>query len=259
MNNRIIYDTKLFIKIFLIIFFVGKIYAQSPEQLMLLGNKYYQEQKYEEAIKTYQKILSQGYESSALYYNLGNAYFKSGKLGYAILFYEKALKLSPGDEDISYNLRIANAKTVDKVTELPKLFFVRWWEILITSLSLNSWAMITLIIYFLLVTCIGVYILSKNTNFQKIAFNTGIISIIFFLISLTIFIGRYNYEKSINYGILLEPSYSAKVAPDEKSNDAFLIHEGIKFTIEDYVNDWSKIRLADGKIGWIQNKVYEKI
>lgn len=239
--------------------FTNKVYSQSPEQLMTLGNKFYQEQKFEDAIQTYQKIIAQGYESAALYYNMGNSYFRLGKLGYAILYYEKALKISPGDEDILYNLKIANARTVDRISELPKLFIIQWWEILITSLSLNGWAVITIIIYLLLLTSIGVYFLSRKTNLQKIAFNTGVVSITFFIISLIILIARYNHEKTTNYGILLESAYSAKVAPDEKSNDAFLIHEGIKFIVEDNVNNWSKIRLSDGKIGWIPDDKFGKI
>jgi len=258
LSERINLFSILFIVISLVMF-SGKAYSQSPEELMKLGNKFYQEQKFEDAIKIYQKIIAQGYESSALYYNIGNSYFRLGKLGYAILYYEKALKISPGDEDILYNLKVANARTVDRISELPKLFIIQWWEILITSLSLNGWAVITIIIYLLLLTSIGAYFLSRKTNLQKIAFNTGVVSIIFFVISLLILIARYNHEKSTNYGILLESAYSAKVAPDEKSNDAFLIHEGIKFVVEDNVNNWSKIRLADGKIGWIPDDKFGKI
>ncbi len=236
-----------------------KILAQSPEHFMQIANRYYQEKNYQEAINTYQKILSQGYESSALYYNLGNSYFRLGKLGYAILNYERALKLSPGDDDILYNLRIANARTVDRIIELPKLFIVKWWEILLTSLTLNNWSLLTILFYMLLLISISIYLYTKNITLQRYAFNSGIISLIIFVILIIILISRFNYEKSTNYGILLESVYSAKVAPDENSNDVFIIHEGVKFIIEDKVNDWSKIRLADGKIGWIQNKVFEKI
>jgi len=31
----------------------------------------------------------------------------------------------------------------------------------------------------------------------------------------------------------------------------FVIHEGLKVRLEDTLDDWVKIRLADGKIGWI--------
>ena len=81
--------------------------AQSPDDLMKSANKFYQDGNYQLAVESYQKILGQGFESGALYYNLGNAYFKTGKLGYAIFSYEKGLKIDPNDEDLSYNLKIA--------------------------------------------------------------------------------------------------------------------------------------------------------
>jgi SH3-like domain-containing protein len=38
-----------------------------------------------------------------------------------------------------------------------------------------------------------------------------------------------------------------------------VIHEGIKFKIEDEVNSWVKIKLSDGKVGWLPNNVFEVI
>ena len=90
----------------MLLFVFVNLFAQSSDELMKNGNKFYQEGQFEQAVQTYQKIIGQGFESGAVYYNLGNAYFKSGKLGYAIFCYEKGLKLQPNDEDLSYNLRI---------------------------------------------------------------------------------------------------------------------------------------------------------
>ena len=33
----------------------------------------------------------------------------------------------------------------------------------------------------------------------------------------------------------------------------------VKFKVEDLSNDWAKIRLSDGKIGWVKQNVYEII
>jgi len=239
----------LFVVIGLLV--ISSLNAQTPEELIVYGNKLYQEGKYEDAIDSYQQIISQGFESSSLYYNLGNAHFRTGKLGSAILFYEKGLKLAPGDEDISYNLRIANARTIDQITQLPKIFIIEWWEILITSLSLSLWAVITLVIYLVFLTSIGLYFLSRRISIQKISFLVSSIFLALLIISSVILFSRYNYEATTNYGILLETSYSVKTSPDVKGTDAFVIHEGIKFVIEDKVNDWYKIRLVDGKVGWI--------
>lgn len=234
----------------------ASLFAQSADDLMLEANKYYQEQQYNTAIEFYNKIISQGYESSALFYNLGNAYFKAGDLGKAILYYEKGLKLSPGDDDITFNLRIANSRTVDKITELPKLFIVEWWEKLITSFSTSGWAFLTVVIFWIFLGAIGLFIFAKKIRVQKISLMVSSFVLALLIVSVVILISRYNHEVVKNYGVLTEQIYSVKGAPDSRSNDIFVIHEGIKFTIEDQVNEWYKIRLADGKVGWIPKNVF---
>ncbi|MEW6193895.1 MAG: tetratricopeptide repeat protein [Bacteroidota bacterium] len=234
-------------------------FAQSPEELMQQGNKFYQDSRYESAIITYRKILSQGFESSSLYHNLGNAYFKNGQIGSAILFYEKGLKLSPGDEDLAYNLRIANLRTVDKITEVPKLFIVQWWDILVTSFSFSGWSIIVIIIYLIFLGGIAFYLLSRKFNLQRLGFITSSSTLAILIISVVVLIARYEHDSTADYGILTEQIYAAKVSPDIKSNDAFVIHEGIKFSVEDKVNDWVKIKLADGKIGWVEKRSFEQI
>jgi tetratricopeptide (TPR) repeat protein len=240
-------------------FFSTYLLAQAPDELMKSANKFYQQGNYELAILSYQKILGQGFESGATYYNLGNAYFKTGKLGYAIYSYEKGLKIEPNDEDLAYNLKIANSRTVDKIAQLPKLFIVQWWEGLVTSLNISGWSFVVMFVFWILLGSISIYLFSRRANLQRIAFLSSSISLSVLIISAVILFARVNREAATDYGILLEPTYSVKVSPDIKSNDAFIIHEGIKFSIEDHVNDWSKIRLIDGKVGWIQKNVFGQI
>ncbi|MCX6170560.1 MAG: tetratricopeptide repeat protein [Ignavibacteriales bacterium] len=234
-------------------------FAQSHDDLMKSANKYYQEGNYQLAAESYQKILGQGFESGALYYNLGNAYFKAGKLGSAIYSYEKGLKIEPNDEDLAYNLKIANSRTVDKITELPKLFLVSWWEGLVTSLNVSGWSFIVILIFWILLASIAVYIFSRRSILQKISFLSSSTSLALLIIAAVLLFARVNREAATDYGILLDQMYSVKVSPDSKSNDAFVIHEGIKFAIEDHVNDWTKIRLIDGKVGWIQKGSFGQI
>ncbi|MBO7541788.1 MAG: SH3 domain-containing protein, partial [Bacteroidales bacterium] len=47
--------------------------------------------------------------------------------------------------------------------------------------------------------------------------------------------------------------------PEIDSADKFLLHEGTKVEIDDVINEWSKIRLADGNTGWIENSYIETI
>ncbi len=245
--------------IILVIFFTKDIFAQSPEDLMKRANKSYQEQNYSAAISDYQKILSQGYESGALYFNLGNSFFKDGRIGLAIFNYEKGLKLEPNNEDLVYNLKIANARTFDKITEVPKLFIVAWWEGLVTLFGVSGWSLLVVIVFWILLGSIAFYFFSKKNRIQRIAFLTASGSLSILIILAVLLFARISRESSSNYGILLESTYTVKVTPDLKSNDAFVIHEGIKFKVEDSVGEWVRIRLIDGKIGWVQNKAIGQI
>ncbi len=52
--------------------------------------------------------------------------------------------------------------------------------------------------------------------------------------------------------IMSENSY-IKVAPNQNSDDSFILHEGTEVLIVDQVDEWLRIKLVDGKIGWIHS------
>lgn len=234
-------------------------FAQSVEMLFEQGNSNYQNEEWESAIDSYSRILNQGYESEALYFNLGNAYFKIGNLGEAILNYERALKLEPGDEDIQFNLKLANARTVDNIKEVPKLFLLEWWDIIVTAFSVSGWALIVLLIYLALLIFIGTFFMSGSISLQRLGIYGGILSVVFLILFASVFIASYEREASSDYGVIITSIVNVKASPTEESSDAFVVHEGLKFEIQDQVNKWTKIKLADGKIGWLPQETFEKI
>jgi tetratricopeptide (TPR) repeat protein len=75
-----------------------------------LGDSYYKQQKYEEAIKSYTSAL-ENTESDAnrakVYYNIGNSLLKDNKIEQSIEAYKNALKYNPDDDDTKYNLSYA--------------------------------------------------------------------------------------------------------------------------------------------------------
>ena len=102
--------------------------ATSPESLIEAGNQAYSSADYATAISQYENVLGSGYESAGLYFNLGNAYFKENNIPAAILNYEKAGKLDPTDENIRFNLDLANSRIIDKMEPLPEFFLKSWWK-----------------------------------------------------------------------------------------------------------------------------------
>lgn len=75
-----------------------------------LGNNLYKNNKYADAIASYQNALKYAkneQEKTDILYNLGNAQLKNNQPKMAAESYQQALKLSPKNERIVYNLRMA--------------------------------------------------------------------------------------------------------------------------------------------------------
>ena len=81
--------------------------AESVPALFYRGNDYMRQGDFSRAAAAYESIVTQGWESGAVYYNLGNAYVKQGKLGKALLNYERARRLIPRDSDLKANREFA--------------------------------------------------------------------------------------------------------------------------------------------------------
>jgi len=240
-------------KIFLLII-ISSLAKADSNSIMQTANEYYKNNRYQLAIEEYNKLLLDGFEGTSLYYNLGNAHYRLGKVGYAILYYEKALKLSPNDEDVKHNLALAKLNLKDKVDTLPPFFIFNLWEGLLAVFSVTGWTIIVYVIFILVLMVFVVYFFSRSVTEQRISFFTGIGLTVILLLTVALLIVKMNKEFNTKDGIIIETSVIVKSSPDYSSKDSFQIHEGLKVRIEDNVDDWVKIRLDDGKIGWITEK-----
>jgi len=234
-------------------------FASNVDELMKQAGEFYRNGQFDEAIEIYDRLLNEGYQGTSLYFNLANSYYRIGKLGDAILNYERALKLSPSDEDVKHNLAFANLSTVDRIQPLPTFLLFEWWESILVSLTVNGWTYLAYVIFILLVISVVVYFFAKTIFQQKIILFSGLGILAVFLVILSLLIVKINREENVISGVVIEQSVTVKTSPDDKSTDAFVVHEGLKVNLEDKLDNWIKIRLADGKVGWVESNVVEKI
>lgn len=78
---------------------------------------------YLESAKTLESILTDGFQSGAVFYNLGNAYFRAGEYGRAILNYRKAQPYRPRDPYLIANLEQARASAAGRLPQPAP----HWW------------------------------------------------------------------------------------------------------------------------------------
>ncbi len=236
-------------------------FSQADEALVQFeqANHLYRNGDFKNASTLYEKIVHNGYHNAELYYNLGNTYFKLDETGKAILYYERAKKIYPNDEDINFNLKIANLKVVDKIEAIPQLFFIEWWYSVSKSFSSDTWAIFTITTIWLGVILLLLFRISKSPFTRRAFFFGGILIVAvagFFLIFST---QQNKSEKSETMAIVFSASVTVKSSPDEAGTDLFLLHEGVKVEMVDKVGNWFKIKLLDGKIGWLPDKDIEVI
>ena len=225
--------------------------AQKPEELLVKANTLYNESAYDSAAVVYESIINKGYSSATLFYNLGNTYYKIGNYPLAIYYYEKSLKLDPKNEDTKHNIEIAQAFISDKIESVPEFFVKTWWKNISNTFNINTWSVITLIVFGLLLICLFFYFTAKTRGLKKSMFFIGLVLIIMSICTFSITIKKSNYIKSQNEGIVITPTITVKSSPSSSSVDLFVLHEGSKVKILDHTDNWDKIKIANGSIGWL--------
>lgn len=224
------------------------------------GDKAYQENKFEDAIKIYESVLTEQGESADLYYNLGNCYYKTKNIAKAVLNYERALLLKPGDADIRFNLDLARSKTVDQVTPTTEVFIVTWTKSLTNLMSEKAWGTTGIMAFLLLLAGLALYIFGNRILWKKIGFVGAVVFLIVCVCS-NIFAAEQK-DKVVNRvgAIVTAPTITVKSTPNESGTDLFVLHEGTKVYIEDNsMKGWKEIRLEDGKEGWLPTSSIEVI
>lgn len=223
------------------------------------GNLLYTEGDWNGAVATYDSIVSEGWESADLYYNLASANFKAGRKGEAILNYYRAQRLAPNDDDIAYNLAYVESFVKDKIETVPEWAFSRWLSNVKHIMSANYWGIVALIMLGVLLVGAGFYILALRRGIRKTGFAVATVALVGLVVSLTFGSAARQRLVSDDYAVVLSTAAAVKAAPERTGKDLFILHEGTKVEVLDTFGEWSEIRIADGNEGWIRTTSIEVI
>ena len=250
---------RLFIVLVWIMASVVSSYAVVPTSDFTKANAAYGMQAYENAANQYENILKRGSESAALYYNLGCTYFKLGKIAPSILNFERALLLEPGNDDVQANLEMARTKVVDEIDPVERFFLLRVYDSICSWISSDAWAYLSLGFFYLLLVMAGLFLFSRITLLKKIAFFTGILSLLLLVATMAFSSSAKSKATTHDYAIVFSPSVTVKGSPEDSGKDVFVLHEGTKVKVKRAYNKWFEIQLADGRVGWVKETAAERI
>ncbi len=254
--------------IYNIILVISSFSAFAIPDLTTMADSLYMCNDYHSAINAYEESITKYGASSEMYYNLGNAYYKSNNLGKAILNYERALKLDAGNDDVRYNLNYVKSKIIDNLPD-NRNFLTRICDSIIYSISSNSWAYISFVIFVLLLISVASYIYFENVLIRKFGFFGAIILFIVLIGSITCSILSAVHSNNSIEAIILDEAVMLSTSPREPlshAEEAVLLHEGTKVEIIDSLqttNDttcrmWYEVNINNDR-AWIKSLSVEKI
>lgn len=231
----------------------------TDDELWDRANTAYLNGDYHEATEIYGEILDRGLSSMKLYYNLGNSCFKEGRLGEAILYYNRALRLAPGDEDIRYNLRVAESRTKDRIEQIPEFFLTSWVRSVRHSMSCTAWSVFSLVALAAALGLFLLYLLARRMSLRKTGFYGTMVAVVLFVATTWLAMGERREMLDDTQAVVMSLSTAVKSSPDKSATDLFVLHEGTRVEITNRLEGWCEVTIADGKKGWLESKNIETI
>lgn len=227
-------------------------FAQAQnEALFSKATEAYNEGEYDKAIESYQQIIKGGQHSAELYFNLGNSHYKLNQIAPSIYYYEKALLLKPNDSEIINNLAYAQNMTLDAIEVMPVTGLSKIYADITGFLSFDQWAYAAVIFMILFVVFyIGFFYLKYATQ-KRIAFISSITSLFIVIISIVFAFLQYSDFKADQPAIVFDNEVKVTSEPNKRSQAVFTLHEGTKLNVLEELDDYKKIRIADGQTGWL--------
>jgi SH3-like domain-containing protein len=121
-------------------------------------------------------------------------------------------------------------------------------------MTFDAWAKIAIGFVFCFVILFLVYYFAYSSLRKRLAFLSSLASLTMLCIALLFAFHKFNLDKKNKPAIVFVKEILVKNAPNNRSEESFRLHEGTKVQIIDTVDDWKKIKLQDGKTGWVSSE-----
>lgn len=226
--------------------------AQDPDRVWEQANTAYINNDFREAADLYEGLLAQGLSSAKLYYNLGNACFKLDRTGEAILYYRRALRLAPASKDVRYNLSVAEARTRDNIERIPDFFLTEWLRAVRHTMSGGAWTLLSLGALAGALAMALFYLLSARLARRKAGFYGTLCCAVLFVVTTSFAASDRREPLEESEAVVTASSAAVKSSPAKGATDLFVLHEGTVVEIDNRLEGWCEITIADGKKGWIE-------
>lgn len=268
----------LSVTILLLVAIIGA-YAEETEEIETVSpatavtaadaDSAYNADNFRQAADIYREVIRVEGPSSKLFYNLGNSYYRLGEMGKAVIAYERALRLDPSDKDVRNNLAFVNARITDRPGERGT-FLGNALDAMSATMRSNTWAWWGFALFLLTTGGLLAYVFSSSVALRKTGFFGGIVTFILCVVSVFFAFRSASIAKADNVAVITVPSTILSTVPrlpQDRNQEAMLLHEGTRVTILDSVRSttdsinavWYDVEVDNAHRAWINANAVEKI
>ena len=230
------------------------------------ANQAYKQELYNEALKLYLQEAERTGVSSDLYCNIGDTYYRLKDNVHAVLYYGRALLLDPSNSDARFNLDFVRGK-MQLPDDAGDSWFSNWVDQTVSRLSSNTWAVIAIITFLLLMAGVAAYLFMDNVLMRKVGFFGGGLMLVACILANLAAFHVHDKATSGNGAIIMPETATLSTAPREprgKEEEAFELQQGTRVEIVDSIADkasgkWLQVATAGGHKAWINAKDIEVI
>ena len=238
-------------------------FAQSPSPVnaMASANDLYDSERYQEAARSYERLVGLGHEDEALFYNLGNAYYKQDDLGRAILNYLKAQRLDPRDGDIQANLSFVQSQTVDELKLSEFGNSLTSFANAMPFESTNTTASLMLVAWIAFAGSIAWWVVKAMPPIRHPSLITAGITGALLVLSAILLTGSLQSESEYDdTTVIVASEVGVMSGPGSQYTEEFLLHSGAETELIEVRGNWSRIRVpATDLQGWIPRRAVESV
>ena len=219
--------------------------AESALQAFNTANEHFRKGEYVQAAGAYEAALAASGASGALHYDAANAWQKAGELGRAIGHYRAAERLTPRDEDLAANLEQARRRVADRIEPprpSPALRTAFFWVYVLSSRELLLGT----------AAALGLALALLGLRFSGRAWALGPA---LGALGLALALGGGLAGRALGQpalGVVVPAEASVRAGPEPGATTLFHLHAGTELEVQGDEGDWQKIRLSDGKRGWLR-------
>ena len=219
------------------------------------GISFFQQMQYDSAAYYFEQIAAVKPQNAEVYYNLGNTYYRLNKIAPAVLNYERALKINPEYKEAKDNLILTQNRISNHIQPIGDIFFIEWWHALTQPNKATIWSVAALITFILIILVMLVRRFQKTGSIPvQLQGVLGFVCVCFLVLA---FAAAKNAQQST--GAVVMENDAPLMNNEQKGKPLSLIPEGTTVKILDEKAGWVEVSLPDGRSGWLQGNLINKI